>query len=143
MNKSLRYFLYGLGAIVVLVIIGFALFMNIPKVSAKGQSADFSYSADQLYQEYKFNERNGDKKFIGKVIEVTGTISEISKDNQGALVILLSADDALGGVLGTLEMSEAEKAAHLKLGKTVTLKGICSGMIMEVVLNRCTLIAQK
>jgi len=53
------------------------------------------------------------------------------------LLLETSADEA--GVLCTLEMSEKEKISGKKVGELITVKGVCAGMLFEVVLNRCTL----
>ena len=77
---------------------------------------------------------------IGKIMEVNGKVTEISSDEQGAPVVLFGTGEAFGGVLCTFEMGEKAKIASVKVGDEIKVKGICSGMIMEVVLNRCTLV---
>jgi len=50
---------------------------------------------------------------------------------------LLEANkDGIGGVLCTLEGSQKEKASKLEIGAMSKVKGVCTGMLMEVVLNK-------
>ena len=50
-----------------------------PHQSAAGESADFTIDADSLYQQYQTNEHLADQKYLGKVIEVSGKLSEIQR----------------------------------------------------------------
>ena len=78
-----------------------------------------------------------DQKFINQVIQVSGTIFEKSTDQQGATVFILKTGESEAGVLCTMTLEESTKVANKNVGDPITLKGQCSGMLMEVVLNRC------
>ncbi len=67
------------------------------------------------------------------VLEVTGIINEMSKNQKGETVITLKGTD-MGGIICTLE--SAIQAAT-KVGATVVIKGICTGYLTDVVLVRC------
>ena len=140
MNKNLKYLLYFLLFVVVLAGIAYYSFLSVPKVSAKQNPVDITMPADQLFQAYSTNQERGDKLYIGKTFEIEGVITEITEDEQGAPVVLFGTDDAFGGVLCTFEMGEKGKISQLKPGNKAKVKGICTGMLMEVVLNRCTLL---
>lgn len=140
MNKKLRYFLFAIIGLGLLLIIGATLFFNAPKASVASISADYTLSSTELFQEYNENQSVADQKFINKVIEVSGTIFEKSTDQQGATVFILNADENAGGVLCTMTLDDTPKVANKNVGDPITLKGQCSGMLMEVVLNRCTLV---
>lgn len=136
MNKFLKYSLYFLAILLVVSIIGYFAFMNAPKASSQGKTADFTMPATELYQAFEQDEETSNGKYIGKIIDVTGTIEEISTDEQGAPVILLASADGMGGVLCTLEPSQAEKVKGKDFGDEITIKGVCTGMLMEVVVNK-------
>ncbi|MEM1121831.1 MAG: hypothetical protein AAGJ18_15375 [Bacteroidota bacterium] len=140
MNKFLKFLLYFLGIVLVVGIISYYAFMNAPKASSQGKTADFTLPATELYQAFEQDEEGSNGKYIGKIVQVTGTITEISEDEQGAPVILLAGVDGFGGVLCTLEASQAEKAAKKDLDDAVTIKGVCTGMLMEVVVNKGILV---
>lgn len=140
MNKTIKFLLAALLLIAIIGGIAYYSFLNVPKVSAKADPVDITMPASQLFQAYTGDQERGDKLYIGKIFEVTGTVTEISADEQGAPVVLFGTDDAFGGVLCTFELGEKEKIATIQTGAEIKVKGICTGMIMEVVLNRCTLV---
>lgn len=115
--------------------------MNAPKASAAEKPIDISIAAQALYQEYSADEVAGDKKYISQVIQVKGKITDLYEDEQGAPVALLGLDNEdFGGILCTFEVNQKEKLSHKTIGDSIIVKGICSGLLMEVVLNRCNLI---
>jgi len=140
MSKTKQYLLYAFMAIVLAVFFGALTIWNAPKASVKSKPADFTLSATELFQEYSENQGVADKKFINQIVEVKGSIFEISKDQQGATVFLLTTGEKDAGVLCTMELGEAKKVKNKKIGDMITVKGHCTGMLMEVVLNRCTLV---
>ncbi len=140
MSKTKQYLLYALVAIVLAVFFGALTVWNAPKASVKSTPADFTLSATELFQEYSENQSVADKKFINQVVEVKGSIFEISQDQQGATVFLLTTGEKEAGVLCTMELGESKKIKGKKVGDKITVKGHCTGMLMEVVLNRCTVV---
>ena len=141
MNKFIKYLLYFLVALAIILAIGWFAFLNVPKASSQGKTADFQLSSAELFQAFEQDEAAANTKYIGKIIELSGTIEDISEDEQGAAVVLLSAgEDALGGVLCTMELSEKEKTLAKQPGESIRLKGVCTGMLMEVVLNKGVLL---
>lgn len=136
MNKFLKYFLYVIVAVIILGGIAWFAFLNVPKASSKGKTAEFTIPATELFQAFEANETASNAKYIGKIIEVSGTIEEISTDEQGAPVVLLAGAGDFGGVLCTLEGSQAAKIKTKDFGDEITIKGVCTGMLMEVVVNK-------
>ncbi len=127
-------------AIVLATFFGALAIWNAPKASVKSKPADYTLSATELFQEYSENQGVADKKFINQIVEVKGIIFEVSTDQQGATVFLLTTGETEAGVLCTMELGESDKVKGKKVGDRITVKGHCTGMLMEVVLNRCTLV---
>ena len=140
MSKTKQYLLYAFIAIVLAIFFGALTIWNAPKASVKSKPADFTLSATELFQEYSENQSVANKKFINQIMEVNGSIFEISEDQQGATVFLLTTGEKEAGVLCTMELGETNKVKGKKIGDNITVKGHCTGMLMEVVLNRCTLV---
>ena len=97
--------------------------------------ADFKISSAIFFQEFSNNEVEANEKYLNKIIEVNGEISKISTDDSGITQIYLKSDDPMFGVI--CDMNPEEKIEHIKAGQTVIIKGICSGYLMDVALNRC------
>ncbi len=140
MSKRIKYPIYAFGGLAVLfILIAFAytIVMHAPKATVEKKPIDFTLSATELFQEYSENQAVADQKFIDRIVQISGEIFEISTDQQGATVLILATGANEAGVLCTLELEESDKVRSKKVGDAITLKGVCTGMLMEVVLNRC------
>ena len=106
-----------------------------PHQSAAGETADFSIDADSLYSQYQANEHAADQKYLGKVIEVSGKLTEI-QHNGKAEVWILSQQSGGGGI--NCQLFAGVKAdPEPKPGDIVTVKGRCTGYLMDVNLVDC------
>lgn len=135
----LRKLLYALLILIALFIIGGLLIWNVPEENIAKKEVDFTMTSTAIFEEFEANEKAASTKYVSKVIAVSGTIEDIMQDEKGDQVILIAGSDMGNGVMCTLEASELEKAKALKRGDSVTIKGRCSGMLMDVVLNKCTI----
>jgi hypothetical protein len=68
---------------------------------------------------------SGSAIYLNKVVEVSGVISSVSKNEQNQQIILLKTNVSGGSVNCTME----KKVNSMKPGDTIVLKGICSGYI--------------
>ncbi len=89
--------------------------------------------AAKLTTDYENNELRANQEYLDKVIDVTGEINEATKNQKGETVFTLKGTD-MGGVICTLE---GDAPAEIKSGTAVTIKGICTGYLTDVVLVRC------
>ncbi len=83
---------------------------------------------------YEANEQQANAQYLDKVLEVSGEVTDLSKNQKGETVITLKGSD-MGGLICTLE---GTLPVEIKTGSTITLKGICTGYLTDVVLVRCT-----
>lgn len=110
---------------------------NKPHRNIAEEKADFTVSSNQLFDDFENNEKEANEKYLDKVVEVSGTIIEISKDQIGSTVLTLEAKNAMvGGVLCTL----IDKQEQYSENKTIKLKCKCTGFLMDVVLTECTIV---
>jgi len=110
---------------------------NKPVTSTSKLDAEVKVTATELFDAYTLDETASDATYLGKVLEVTGTLKEIRTTDNGKPALVLETNDALFGVL--CEFEDEAVANALKPGATVVIKGICSGMLFDVVLNRCVI----
>ena len=128
-------------AVIGLSLLGGYLYLRyMPEKSMSKQAPDFSMTATKLAEEFETDPTAANSKFIDRVIEVTGVISEISTDQNNSIVFILRENETATGVLCTVSEKSAKKTERYKVGETVALKGICTGMLFEVVLNKCIII---
>ena len=84
------------------------------------------------------DEKKANAKYLGKIVEVSGIISEKTKDRIGNYNITLQGPD-LAGIGCEFENKVQDKLANLKEGQEVKIKGICTGVLMDVVLVDCVI----
>ena len=128
------------GGILLLLLIAAAWAYHVvlrPHQSAAGETADFSISADSLYQQYRANEHSADQKYLNKVIEVTGKLAEIQ--HSGTSEIWILSPHAGGGGINCQLFAGTKIDPEPKSGEAVTLKGRCTGFLMDVNLADCVL----
>jgi len=113
---------------------------RVPENSVEKEKASYAVTSDELYTSFEENEATANDKFLGKVIELTGEVSSIEKTETGQLVILLSCSSPMGGVRCAFESKQDAVIKKVSEGATFTIKGKCSGMLMEVVLDNCALL---
>jgi hypothetical protein len=99
-----------------------------PHRSAAGISPDLTITADSLYHQYQSDERSADQHFMGKVLRVSGHLAEIW--------ILAAEAGAPGGINCQLFAGTAVEHEP-KPGDAVTIKGRCTGFLMDVNLTDC------
>lgn len=121
------------------VAIGTALFLFYAKWNKPHENveslAGIKLNAADLFQQFSENEQQATKAYNGKVLEVTGLVSDIEKNQEGKTIVQLQTNDLMFGINCTLE-----KETTLKKGEAVTIKGVCSGFTTDVILIRCYLI---
>jgi hypothetical protein len=114
---------------------GYYLF-NKPHQGIADVAPTFRLSATSLVEAYDKDENAANAKYLGKIVEVTGIISEKVKNEKGKYNITLQAAD-LAGVGCEFDPKSQEEVQNLKEGQEVQIKGICTGVLMDVVLVDC------
>lgn len=105
---------------------------NKKTVSNEEKNASIRIEATALSGEFAADEQKSNEKYLNKVIEVTGSITETEVGQDGSLLLVLGATDA--GV----QCAMGEKGTEVKQGQTVTVKGTCTGSgLMGVSLSDC------
>ncbi|HEY4108846.1 OB-fold protein [Puia sp.] len=106
-----------------------------PHQSAAGQSTDVTISGDTLYHQYQADEHASDQKYLGKVIAVTGHLTEIQ--HSGNSIIWILSTQAGGGGINCQLFAGTKVDPEPRTGDLVTLKGRCTGFLMDVSLVDC------
>lgn len=112
----------------------------MPDKNISKAKADFVLPANKLFNEFDSNEAKANKKYMDRIIEVSGNIAEINEDQKGAKVITLKSKDDFSGVLCTLNENETTTLNSYKINQPIKIRGVCTGMLMDVVLNKCVIV---
>jgi hypothetical protein len=97
---------------------------------------DFVITAAVLQKEFEDNEKDASARYINKILEVTGTISSVTPADSTHFNISLKTGSDLSSVICTFQSKEHQP--DFVTGKEITLRGECSGFLMDVLLNNCS-----
>lgn len=100
---------------------------------------DYVITAEALHSEFASGEAAATARYSGKILEVSGKISAVRSDPR-ATTISLETTDMTSSVLCTL--STVVDDSKLGIGDMITIRGECSGFLMDVLLNNCSIIAK-
>ena len=112
---------------------------NKPVADMNDLNAEYTLSASELFNSFNENEDSANAKYLGKIVEISGTIRELKSDEEGETVIL-ETDDMIFGVNCALSSGQESNFKKLKTGTNINIKGECTGISMDVVLVRCIIV---
>lgn len=136
MNKVLKSIIGVFSFVAVIsTAIGYSLFTK-KREGVEDVETKIKLTSDTLISEYELNDEAADSKYSGKIIEVSGVINTISLEKDGVNVYLRGSD--LGGVC--CQLDSMYSAPYLKPGDSVTIKGLCTGLLMDVVMLNCVVV---
>ena len=140
---SIKKTLYSILFVIVLLgMICIYIFLK-PEKNLLKLKPDYKLTVIELFNEYSTNEEAANTKFLGKIIQVNGTIREINTEDSIYTIVILETEDVFSGVNCVLSDRYASKRKDISTGSEATIKGECSGMLIDVVLNNCVLIDDK
>jgi tRNA_anti-like len=94
--------------------------------------------AVQLVKEFENDEAGANLAYNDKVISVSGKIVKADL-NDSTRNLLLAGESAMAGVLCQFEAAYSKQIEKMKTGDFVQVKGVCTGVLMDVILTRCVL----
>ena len=126
--------------IVLVVLGGIGGFMGYrwyhkPAKNAATEKVDITISATDLAKAFVTDEKAANGKYLDKNIQVSGTVAETDKNQDGGLMVVLETGDPMNEVQCTMQ----DKNATATKGQTLTIKGFCSGNNMGVALRDCVI----
>ncbi len=134
-SKVLKRIVAVLSVILLIGIATVVYLWNKPHIKIENVKS-INVTAQSLAREYNADEKGADAKYLNKAIEVSGVVSEIDKNQDGGIMIILQTDDPAAGI----QCAMRDKGATASKGQTVVIKGFCSGNgITGVSLTDCVL----
>ena len=100
--------------------------------------ASVQIDALSLLKEYETDEGYANKEYNGKVISVKGRVIKI-EDIGDTKKVILGDGISMNGVICEFQGTENEKVKELVTTQEVKIKGICTGILLDVVLIRCVI----
>lgn len=103
------------------------------------QKTEANVGAGELFTAFAEDEAGANERYLNKVIAVTGVVATVAtNDRRGASVTLKSDEDPKAGIKCKLDLRQVGNKSDFKIGETVTLKGVCTGLVRDVELVDCT-----
>jgi hypothetical protein len=95
-------------------------------------------TASGLQKEFEDNESDATEKYVNKIIEVSGMIEKVNSGEGDVLSLSLMTGSDLSSVICTF--SSQTDPAKIATGNEITIRGECSGFLMDVLLNNCVIV---
>jgi hypothetical protein len=132
MKKKYIQAIVAIGLVLLAVGMVYAyMIWNKPQRDVKEETA-IAVQAQALFDAYTNNENQANTTYLDKAVAVTGEVTQVQTNQQQQQVLTLKTADPMFGVQCT--MKEPSSAT---VGSTVTVKGICTGFLMDVVIIDC------
>ncbi len=131
-------------AVVVIALAGvsFGLYMyNLKPKNLQKTKPDFVVTPAALLKAFESDENAATAKYVNKIIEISGTIQSVKPGENSALTISLNTGSDISSVICTLQGKAGP--SNFRAGEQITIRGECSGYLMDVLLNNCSLIEVK
>ena len=114
-------------------------FWNKKMPSMASEKSDVAISAEQLFGEFDKDETAANAKYVGKIVAVSGKVREASKMDDGTPKVVLETGSSFG-VLCEFDPNTKHARTTFQPGETLTLKGECAGLNLDVQLARCVVV---
>jgi len=139
MNRISKYVLIFISAGIIIGIIYFSVIPE-PRVDMSCEESIYHVDASSLFSEYVANKEPADEKYLHKRLQVNGTISEMTVNNDGLVSVSLTGGDTSFGIVCAIHESDTTSIKKKNVGDKITIKGICTGIVLDVMLMDCYVI---
>lgn len=128
-NHSPRFVLAVLVVLLLVGAIGYGYHLyRQPRQTAASKSAEFNIAADSLYTAFSKDEQHAGQLYLNKVVAVHGVVAELDT-TAGQYTVFLKTGGA-----GMINCSMLEPPDFSWLHHPVTIKGRCTGYLLDVLL---------
>ncbi|RMG85235.1 MAG: hypothetical protein D6714_06295 [Bacteroidetes bacterium] len=115
--------------------VGYKMY-NKPHEDMSRAAAEIKITAPELFAEFEADEAKANAKYLDKIVEVSGKVLQVDKDENGTVNVILDTGGMFGVVCKLDDLSEHPRTSF-ETGSEVRFKGKCTGMNMDVLLVRC------
>lgn len=131
-----------IGILLLLVaLVGLLVVKMMYKKAERNVSTEQAITVDPFYFStlYKNNEDSANKLYLNKIVQLTGIVNEYTTDTTEQHSITIKLADSLPSVICAL----SNKYKSINVPDTITLKGICAGILSDIKLINCVVIDTK
>lgn len=128
-----------ISSVILVTSIIFIVIYYKPHRSVKQEEAAFTVTVSELVDAFRQDEMKANALYAGKVLEVEGALKEMIL-NDSTLILLMGDSTRMMGVSCYLNKDQKDKYTSLTRGEPVKVKGICNGLLLDIVLDKCILL---
>ena len=105
---------------------------------------EVTITAPELIKAFEADSAGANKQYGGKIVAVQGTVKSVEQEPNAATIIL-GESGTMSSVRCSMDTANVAKAATVKEGQALTIKGSLSGFNQDellgsdVILNRCVI----
>ena len=140
MSSSKKYFIAAVTIIIVIICGYFYKEYNRKPAGVLSMQTAAHIDAVELVHAFENNEAFANAKYLGKIIEVKGKVLKVLNQADTLMNIFLGEPGPLNKVSCLMDAEYFKEYLQIKTGSIHTIKGICTGFLMDVELNRCVII---
>ncbi len=118
-------------------------YVNKPHEDIDSATPAYSMATEDIWKQYSENPKTADSLYTGKVIELSGNLSRVDKnDSLVSVVFVMAADSMFGDKTISCQMYQKhnDEASALTAGTQVKIKGYCTGYNdPDIKFNKCSI----
>jgi tRNA_anti-like len=141
MKPYIKITLFIVLAIALITILTALIGFNKKHADTAKVKPDFVITATTLQKEFEDNETAASARYINKILEVSGTIASEAPSDSTHLNISLKTGSDISSVNCVFPV--IGDMSKFKPGEEITLRGECSGFLMDVLLKNCAIITKR
>ena len=119
-------------------------YVNKPHEDIEKATPVYSLSTEEFWSKYNADNKKADSLYRKQVIEITGKLSRIDKnDSLVSLIFVMAADSMFGEKSISCQMypKHNDEAAALPTGSVIKIKGFCVGYNdPDIQFNKCSIV---
>jgi len=144
MKKLLRILIILTVFGVVAAALVWKFYVNKPHEDIENATPAYTMTTEEIWQKYNSNLKTADSLYTGNVIELTGNLSRVDKnDSLVSVIFVMAADSMFGDKTISCQMYKKhnDEAVTLKAGNKVKIKGFCTGYSdPDIKFNKCSIV---
>ena len=113
---------------------------NKPHIDVHSSTPDYIITIENITDEFNRDEEEANQKYLDKIIQVEGIINDIDILDGHSTITLTSPENPTKTVVCNMVATENIKAIKLQQGQKITVRGICTGYLMDVMLVKTVII---
>ena len=118
--------------------------INKPHDDIEKATPAYSFSTEEIWKQFNAELKTADSLYTGKVIQLSGTVSRVNKnDTIVSVIFVMAADEMFGDKTISCQMYKRhnEEAQAITAGTPLKIKGFCTGYNdTDLIFNKCSII---